>query len=351
MNTPASALTILVTGASGSVGREVVQQLLQSERHYRIIVFDKMPKPQNASFSGIADKDWIQGDISNPADIATIPERINAAIHLAAIIPPAADIDENLTRAVNTQGTQNLIQHLEQTSPGVFFVFASSVSVYGDRLHTPNITVNDPLTVSEGDVYGQSKVDAENIVKSSSLHWTIFRLTGIMSGHKLSKLMFHMPLDTTFEICTADDAARAFVNALDVPNQLEYRIFNLGGGQQACLPYSEFLSRSFKMFGLGDLDFPEFAFASRNFHCGRLADGDDLENILHFRRHTITSYFQAQAKTIPAVRKLITTVFRKPIKWLLLRQSEPYQAYKQKNQERIDHFFSHDDRVRMMQKA
>lgn len=176
------------------------------------------------------------------ADVSRIPEDLDAVIHLAAIIPPLADEDPGLARKVNVEGTGLLIDHIERTSPGAFFLYSSSVSVYGDRVENPDIRVTDDLKISEGDEYGQTKLEAESIIQSSNLSWSVFRLAAIMGNHKISRLMFHMPLETSLEICTPEDTARAFVHALSAQDRLEYRIFNLGGGKQCRSSYREFWS-------------------------------------------------------------------------------------------------------------
>jgi nucleoside-diphosphate-sugar epimerase len=138
-----------------------------------------------------------------------------------------------------------LIRGLERFSPKAFLLYSSSISVYGDRLKDPNIYKTDPLLPSLGDEYAKTKIAAEDIIQSSRLKWSIFRLTAIMGGHKISKLMFHMPLATKMEICTPADTARAFVNAIEHRNKIEGKIFNLGGGESCRCTYLEFLDRSF----------------------------------------------------------------------------------------------------------
>jgi len=330
---------ILLTGASGTVGQEVLNQLTQKPST-EITVFDIANSRSQKLFETYGERiRVIYGDISNQEEVKQIPEDFHAVIHLAAIIPPLADQFPELTRKVNVLGTKNLVEHIQKTSPDAFFLYSSSVSVYGDRVETPFIHVNDALKISEGDVYGQTKLDAETIVKNCKLDWTIFRLAAIMKNHKVSKLMFHMPLDTKFEICSPEDTAAAFVKATDARTQLKGKIFNLGGGEKCCISYRDFLIRSFRIFGLGKLNFPAHAFAEKNFHCGIMADGNRLEKILHFRHDNLDTYFERTSKTISPVLKLLATVFRPLVKWYLLQQSEPYKAYMTKNAKQIRHFF------------
>lgn len=331
---------ILLTGASGTVGFEVLKQLIE-KNEYEIIVFDIENDSSKKKFASLPQKfKTIFGDISKISDIETLPKDLDYVIHLAAIIPPLADENIQLAEKVNFIGSQNLIHYLERNSPNAFFIYSSSISVYGDRLKTPYIKVGDSLIPSEGDHYAKTKIKTEEILQKSALDWTIFRLAAIMGNHKISKLMFHMPLDTAMEICTPQDTARAFVNAITKRKDLSKKIFNLGGGSSCRTSYKEFLSRSFRIFGLGDLDFPTKAFAEKNFHCGYYEDGDDLENIVHFRRDSLEDYFNDVESKINPITRFFTKLINPFIKKYLLKQSEPYHAFQNNNTQLIKRFFN-----------
>ena len=160
-----------------------------------------------------------------------------------------------------------------------------------------------------------------------------------IGNHKISGIMFDVPLETPFEIATVRDTARAFVQSIDHREKLTGRIFNLGGGETCRLTYFDFLSRAFNAFGLGKINFPNYAFAKQNFHCGHYIDGDDLEAIIHFRSDDIESYFKRFDASVPRVQRFFTLPFAGIIKWFLLKLSSPYKAYKNGDQEKINFFF------------
>lgn len=331
---------ILLTGASGSVGFEVLKQLYKKADQYDVTVFDLASPKASEKFRPYNDKfSIVYGDIRNEDDLREISKGQDVVIHLAAIRPPLADEKPELTFQVNTIGTEKLISLLTKNSPNAFFLYSSSISVYGDRLHTPMINIGDKMQASLGDEYAVTKIKSEEIIQASELDWSIFRLAAIMGGHKMSKLMFHQPLKTSMEICTTEDTARAFVNAIEHQASLSKKIFNLGGGEACRIPYDEFLSRSFEINGLGAANFPDKTFAEKNFHCGFYEDGDLLNDILHFRKDSLESYFEKERKKISPMRKMFTSIFKKPIKNYLQKQSEPFEAYKNNDKELIERFF------------
>lgn len=335
-------INVLLTGASGSVGSEALKQLANDER-FSVTVFDLKTWHSMNFFRSFKKKiKIVYGDIRKPNELEKAVDNVDVAIHLAAIIPPLADKDPHLAYQVNVGGTQNLLIALEKKSPQAFFLYSSSISVYGDRVKNPLIKVADNLQPSEHDHYAHTKIEAEESIQKSKLTWSIFRLTAIMGyrNHKISGLMFEMPLNTSMEIATPQDTARAFVSACEHQKELGKKIFNLAGGRDCRITYQEFLSRSFRAYGMGELNFPKYSFAEKNFHCGFYADGDKLENILHFRKDTISYYFETLAKVIPPLEYWGAVVFKKIVKPLLLTQSLPYKGYRKKDIKLLERFFN-----------
>jgi nucleoside-diphosphate-sugar epimerase len=331
---------VLITGASGAVGSELVHQLVQFSDLFTITLFDQNT-PNSTRFLRRFERltRIVYGDITNKDDLIEVCQKQDFIIHLAAIIPPVADEFPDLAYSVNVEGTENIVHAVEQGSPDAFLIFASSISVYGDRVENPWIKVGDPLIPSEGDAYALTKIKAESCITNSSLDWTIFRLTAIMGKHKLTELFFHMPLDTLLEIATSRDTACAFVKALYHKDELSGRIFNLGGGPTCRIKYRDFLTKSFTIAGLGKLDFPSKSFAEKNFHCGYYEDGHILEEILHFRKESLLDYFKFMTHKIHPLKRTITKLLKGIIKKKLLNQSLPYKAFQSRDARLIDRFF------------
>ena len=180
---------VLLTGATGTVGREVLKQLLVKNK-YKIVVFS-LDRKRNRRFYAKINRDITvyYGSLENIEDLKKITEKIDFIIHLAAIIPPLADENPKMAHRVNSLGTQHLLSRIKELNTNAYFMYSSSVSVYGDRLSNPNIKVTDELIASEGDEYALTKIEAEKHIQNSGLNHTIFRLSAIMGikNHKLSK--------------------------------------------------------------------------------------------------------------------------------------------------------------------
>ncbi len=341
---------VLLTGAGGSIGRKILEKLVKRNRRMRdlrIRVFDLMNAKNREFFDRFEDKiEVFFGDITHQEDLNEATKGVDVVLHMASIIPPLAHDNPELAHNVNVNGTKNLIKALEEQSPDTFIAMASSVAVYGDRLLTPFIKVSDPLIPSPGDNYAATKIEMEKEIQSSKLKWSIYRLAAIMGvgNHHVGKLMFRVPLEQIMEIATPEDTARAFVKTLDHVDEVKGRIFNLGGGPKCTTTYGTFLANNFRIFGLAPLDFPSRAFATKNFHCGYYEDGQELEDILHFRHDTLEDYYRAVNKSTCFITRGVATLLSRVIKSFLLTKSEPYKAWKDQDEEAMSYYFRDNER-------
>jgi nucleoside-diphosphate-sugar epimerase len=248
----------------------------------------------------------------------------DAVIHLAGIIPPLADRDPELARRVNVSGTKVLLDLCKALPRAPRFIFASSVALYGDRLATPWISVQDP--VAPNDTYGLTKHACEEMLRASGLEWTILRLSYVVSSDWLpfSPQLYDVPPATRLEVVHTEDAGRAFARACDSP-QAAGRTFNIGGGPSCRTTYRAYLDRLMRYFGLGSSSFlPDDLFAKGNFHCGWFTDSNEAEAVLLFRSKTLEDYYSEVSWRMRAIRPLgsLASWVVKP--WI--RSLSPYQA-------------------------
>lgn len=333
---------VLLTGASGTVGHEVLLELIRRDR-YSIRILSPDRDYERKLFSKYQDKlEIVWGDIRNINDVekAVNGSGVDFVIHMAGIIPPLADEKPYLAHDVNVGGTKNIIDAIGERNKPTKIIFTSSISVYGDRLINPYITVEDPLQPSLGDEYARSKIAAEEIIQKSNIHWSIFRLCGILTKKmKIQPLMFHMPLDTALEWCHPEDVGYALVEALE-HRSLSKKIFNLGGGENCRIKAGDFLKKIFNIWGLDPGILPNYAFAIQNFHSGYYADSHHLNEILHFQKKNLQDYYIQLRNMVSPMQKVLLQLIPKSIirKWLL-NMSEPLKAIKVNNEELIERYY------------
>lgn len=328
---------ILLVGALGNIGFEVLKQLCK-KRDLNITILDIDSKKNRRKIRQFKNKiNVIFGSIYNLNIVKQALKNQDIIIHLAAIIPPFTDRNAKLSYNVNYVGTKNIVHTIKENNHG-FLLFASSIAIYGDRLENPYIQITDKLN-PQNDYYAKLKIMCEEEITNSGIDYSIFRLTAIMGMPTIDPLMFHMPLNTKMEIASSTDTARAFVNAIYHINELNKKIFNLSGGTQCRTTYQDFLKNMFNIYGFNFKYINKQAFANYNFHCGYYLDGDKLEDILHFRKDSLNSYYLKVKSHTNKFIKFLSRIFSKYIMYFLQKKSEPLLAKKTNNQSLIKKFF------------
>jgi nucleoside-diphosphate-sugar epimerase len=165
-------LKILLCGSSGFLGKEILNRLKNS---YEIYTIGR-------------NKDVCQAiDLRFPFHLN---QSFDCVIHAAgkAHLVPRTEEDKQAFWDVNVIGTRNLLNSLE-AQPPKYFVFVSSVAVYGK---TSGHLLNEQNSLTAQDPYGKSKIEAEVIVKDwcdeNNVICTILRLPLVVGENPLGNL-------------------------------------------------------------------------------------------------------------------------------------------------------------------
>lgn len=130
---------ILVTGARGFIGNELIKQL---GGKLRIISRKNIPLPRG-------DIEVLKGDLTNPKFVKVAVRGANTIIHMAAVINPN---DQNIFD-VNVDATKYLVEEAKKNKIKKF-IYLSSGNVNSNYL----------------DNYSKSKIQAEQIVRQLKNH-------------------------------------------------------------------------------------------------------------------------------------------------------------------------------------
>jgi nucleoside-diphosphate-sugar epimerase len=291
-------MRILLTGATGNIGSHVLPELLRRGHSVKALV---LPGRRRR----LAGVEVVPGDIKDRSAVARAVGGVDTVIHLAAVIPPRSDDDPEQARAVNVDGTANVIAacHAQPRPPRL--LFTSTFDVHGHTMdRPPPRQVDDPLVAT--DPYTAHKIDCERLVRESGLTWAIFRLTDVpvLGAREPHPIMFEIGLDNRIEALHADDAALAIAGALDVP-EVWGRVLFVGGGPSCQLTYREYLTRLLAALGLRPL--PDKAFRDAEYVTDWV-DSTESEALLHYQRHTFDDIADAVAAGVGWRRRLVPLV-------------------------------------------
>ena len=223
--------TILLTGCAGFIGSQILKNLIDK---FYIIGIDDLSTGTKKNL--IKDKKFkfIKGNCCNQNVLKKIDDSIDAILHFAgqssgekSYNNPINDFDRNLNSTVN-------LLEFAIKNKCKQFIFASSMSVYGNCKHKVNeIKKKNPISF-----YGISKSTSEEYIKkynSKGLNYTILRLFNIYGKDQrlgdLKQGMIRIYLTQIFKnkkliVKGNKNRFRDFLNILDLLEYINLILFN-----------------------------------------------------------------------------------------------------------------------------
>lgn len=159
-------MRILVVGATGVLGRQVVPRLSERGHAVRAVV----RRAEQGPALEAAGAEVVQGDILDRGSLLMAAAGCEATIHIATAIPRGPGGDWSRNDRIRREGTSNLLA--AAAAQGVRrYVQQSIVMLYGD---TGASLVDENAPLQPRPVI-QSAADMEELVRQSALEWCILR--------------------------------------------------------------------------------------------------------------------------------------------------------------------------------
>lgn len=180
---------ILVTGARGQLGSDLVVALRQKYGQTAVIASSSTPLPkiEHLPESEPQLHPYVELDVTIPQCLQSVIEQhqITTIYHLAGILSAKGEQYPDRCWEVNINGLRHVLEAAKTHGLSVFF--PSSIAVFGPhtpKLDTPQITVEDPSTI-----YGVTKVTGELLcqyyVRRFGVDVRSLRLPGVISYRTL----------------------------------------------------------------------------------------------------------------------------------------------------------------------
>ncbi|HDC92218.1 MAG TPA: NAD-dependent epimerase/dehydratase family protein [Candidatus Acetothermia bacterium] len=242
-------MRILVTGAAGQIGSELVPELRRRYGAENVVAaFHRAPLPPTIRDSGPC----VRLDVMERSSImeAVITHRIEVIYHLAAILSARGEKDPQLTWRVNTEGLYNVLEVAREH--GVTRIFwPSSIAVFGPK--TPKDTAPQDTVLSPTTMYGVTKVAGELLCdyyhRRYGMDIRCLRFPGIISAETLpgggttdyAVEMFYAAVrgetyrcfvrpDTVLPMLYMPDCLNAILGIMEAESaKLRHRVYNIGG--------------------------------------------------------------------------------------------------------------------------
>jgi len=143
---------ILVTGATGRIGKHLVKALLNKGKKVRVFIRKRMTEFENV--------ETFYGDLLDKESLKKAVEGIDTIFHLAAVVDYTAP--EDLMFKVNVIGTKNILDVFK----GDKFIYLSSTAVLSKKIK--DLTADENTPYKPSNFYGKTKTEAEKIVKEEN---------------------------------------------------------------------------------------------------------------------------------------------------------------------------------------
>lgn len=267
---------VLITGGAGSLGAEVALLLNGRGRGVRVLDLPSLDYSRLKAAPGI---EVCGGDITDRAFLDGTAHNVDCVIHLAALLPPAAEKDWSKTEAVNVEGTMNLLEAVRAQNSGAHFIFSSSVAAYGDTTMEEE-PLRPERELKPNDFYSRSKALAEGLVVGSGLPYTVLRISGIVIPAILEPPpVWPFMREQRMEFVCRGDVVAALLNCVGNRGAQD-RIFNIAGGTTWQMRGHQYVEALFNIMGVppeesGYLERPGW------FHWYQTADSHATLNYQH----------------------------------------------------------------------
>ena len=277
---------VLVTGAAGMIGLNVIKYLL-SEGKYEITVLDLKNKSTVQKLKKYKKRvNIILGDVCNRVLIESLVKDHDIIIHLAGVLPPLANIKEELATLIDYGGTENIVRAINYYNPKCHLFYASSTTLYRGK---EEVTAKSNITIDELDYYDKGKYDSENLIKKKLKFYTIYRLPFVLGDPLKEPFPLNARKDDKIEYITKEDAAYAFVKGIGFKDVLNKKVFNVTSENP--IPYKELLRKVLGNCGMTWNFVINKNFVEKDYYSYYCKDRDELNNIINYRNDNIENYY------------------------------------------------------------
>lgn len=215
---------VLVTGAAGTIGMQVIKYLL-SEGKYEIAALDLKNNHSKERLKKYRKRiNIIYGDACDRVLIEALVKDFDVVIHLAGVMPPLADYKKGLCEEIDYKSTFNIVRAINYYNSNCYLIYPSTTLVYKNKKEA---SVDTKIKLNSYDYYAQTKKKCEDLIQKKLKNYTIYRIPMVLSLMNESIVLNGKKDDLVDWICK-EDVAYILVKSIDTQEKINKEIFNLG---------------------------------------------------------------------------------------------------------------------------
>lgn len=276
---------VLVTGAAGNVGMEVIKCLL-TEGKYDIGVVDLPNSKTKSNFKKYKSRvNTYYGDLSDQNFVEDLVKEYDCIIHLASVVPPYSTSSDEIAKMTELDVTENFIRAINYYNPKCYFIFASTTSVYSDKCKSYN--VQSKIKSVNNNFFAKYKLKCEKLIEEKLKYYTIVRLPVVLNQ---KSFIYSIKSDSIISSITIEDAGYLFAKVIEKKSKVFNTTINASGANDFSITYFELVRKFISHNGFSFRMIISLIFLDKNYYSPVCSDSSLFNDILDYQKDSMSNY-------------------------------------------------------------
>ncbi len=285
---------VLIMGGAGKIGFDLVNKLIDS--NCNITVLDMESRESVKKLENVKDRiRVVYGDIEDADLVRDLVKRNDVVIDYAGIMPPLANLNEDIAHTTNFVGTKNVVDAILELNPECTYIYMSFICIYGTTDKKVRKLSIDTESTHPDDHYSVSVIRSEDYIKSHLKKYTILRMPIVLT--RSNYFIKHMKLDRTIDFITKEDLNEIVLGIMKSDKAVG-KIYNVSGFKSKG---REVIKKLHKVSGRINI-------WNRNLYYGEYEDGEAIEKIVKVRYTTLDEYIEDISRCIPSWKRRVRKI-------------------------------------------
>lgn len=292
---------VLITGGVGSIGFDLVEQLLNT--NCNITILDLASKEGINKVSKIKDRIRIvYGDIEDKDLVLDLVKRNDFVINYAGVMPPLANLNEGIANSTNYTGTKNIVDSIREVNPECVLIYPSFISIYGETKKKKRSLKIDSESTYPDDPYSISVIQSEQYIKDNIKNFCILRMPIVLT--KNNYFLNHMKLNVKMDFIAKEDLNKIILDIMR-SKKIYGKIFNISGFK---INSNKVVEAFYKKTG-------SLCILNRKVYYGEYADSDAINEFCNVKYTSLNDVLNGIKKK-PWLRRFLKKIINLPKYWI-----------------------------------
>lgn len=296
---------VLITGGAGKIGFNLVEKLLSTD--YSVTILDlESPESLKKMYMVKDHVKFVYGDVEDANLVRDLVRRNDFVIDYAGIMPPLANLNEEISNSTNFIGTKNIVDAINEVNPNCIYIYMSFISVYGQSSKSKRTLTAKSESTHPDDYYTVSLVRSEDYIKSNLKKYTILRMPIVLTSKNY--FINHLMLHKTVDVITRDNLNDLVIGIMK-NKKIQGKTYNVSGIK---VKSNDLITGIYKSTG-------ELSILNRNLYYGEYEDGHELDKFVEIEYSNLSDAL-AELKSSVSRRLFIFRKVVNYIKYLIIER-------------------------------